>query len=107
MNTTSIRISLLVTAREKARIARKARKAGLSVGAYIRRAAQLYRPADDNRPLEVAIGQLAEAAEQAERAVDNALQFIRASNLRIEQLERAARDRSKRNSVRDSYISRR
>lgn len=94
MATNSARIPLLVSEDEKARIAAAAAAAGVSVGEYLRRAVAAYRPDDeDEAALAAMIGQLDLATERAERAIDDALAFVEASNARIERMEREAAKR--------------
>jgi len=81
------RIPVLVTAKEKAQIARMAKDAGLSMGEYLRRAAASFHPAEDDKALEAMIEQMAKTTQQASRAIDEALAFIEASNRRIATLE--------------------
>lgn len=87
MATVTERIPVLVTAREKEQIARKAKAAGLSVGEYLRRAAASFRPAEDERLLEGMIEQMVKTTAQASAAIDDALAFVEASNKRIAALE--------------------
>jgi len=93
MATATQRIPVLVTAKEKASIARMARDAGLSMGEYLRRAAVSYHPSDDDKALEGMIEQVVKTTQQASRAIDEAVAFVEASNQRIcacEALRRAA-----------------
>jgi hypothetical protein len=87
MATANERIPVLMTTKEKTRIAKKAKEAGLSMGEYMRRAAESFHPDDDNKALEAMIDQMIKATEQAEKAIDDALAFVEASNKRIEKLE--------------------
>ena len=81
------RIPILVTAGEKSRIAAMAKSAGLSMGEFLRRAAAAYRPSNDDELLEGAITQILETTRKAERAIDDALAYVEASNRRIAQME--------------------
>ena len=81
------RIPVLVTPAEKKRIARMAKAAGLSMGAFLRRAAASYQPSEDDRILEGMIGQLTKTTAHASTALDRALAFVEASNKRIKSLE--------------------
>jgi hypothetical protein len=49
------------------------------------------RPSDDDAVLEGMIGQMVVTTEHASRAIDQALEFVEASNRRIEALEAEAR----------------
>ena len=84
----SARIPVLVTPREKAVIEQKARAAGLSVGEYLRRAAQSFTPSEDERALAGMIDQMLKATAQANKAIDAALAFVEASNRRIAAMEK-------------------
>ena len=81
------RIPVLVTAKEKAQIARMAKDAGLSMGEYLRRAAASFHPSEDDKALEGMIEQIAKTTQRANRAIDEALAFIEASDQRIAALE--------------------
>jgi hypothetical protein len=87
MATATERIPVLVTAKEKARIARMAKDAGLSMGEYLRRAAASFHPSEDDQTLEGMINQMLKTTKQANRAIDEALAFVEASNQRIAALE--------------------
>jgi uncharacterized protein (DUF1778 family) len=95
MATNSARIPVLVTKDEKARIVEAASTAGLSVGEFLRKAAAAYQPgaADDEKTLLLMIEQMNLATERAERSIDNTLAFVKASNERIDRMERAAADK--------------
>jgi hypothetical protein len=88
MSTASARIPVLVTPREKVVIEQKARAAGLSVGEYLRRAARSFTPSEDENALNAMIGQMLKTTGQANRAIDDALAFVEASNSRIAAMEK-------------------
>lgn len=91
MAANTARIPVLVSEDEKARIAEAAAAAGLSVGEFLRRAAAAYEPdADDDRALLAMIAQMEAATARAERAIDDTLAFVEASNERIARMERDA-----------------
>lgn len=87
MSTANQRIPVLVTATEKSQIAARAKRAGLSVGEYMRRAAESYSPAEDEQALIAIIDQMLKAADRAENSIDGAIAFIEASNRRIAEME--------------------
>ena len=87
MATATERIPVLVTAREKARMAKMAKDAGLSMGEFLRRAAASFRPAEDDKVLQGMILQMVKSTKQASDAIDDALSFVEASNRRIAALE--------------------
>jgi len=88
MATLSERVPVLMTPKEKANIAKKAKKAGLSMGEYLRRAGESFLP-DDDKALEGMIEQMLKTTAQANQALDDALAFVEASNQRIAAMESA------------------
>ncbi len=87
MATATERIPVLVTAKEKALIAKRAQDAQLSMGEFLRRAASSFHPDEDQRMLEGMIGQMLKTTAQANAAIDDALAYIEASNKRITAME--------------------
>ncbi len=87
MSIANQRIPVLVTAAEKSQIAKRAKKAGLSMGEYMRRAAQSYSPSEDEKALSAMIDEMLLATERAENAIDEAIAFVEASNKRIAKME--------------------
>ena len=87
------RVQVLMTPAEKKRVVSKANKAGLTTGEYMRRAAEGYRPADDDKALESMINEMNKATRNAETAIDDALAFVAASNKRIAEMEAKAKGR--------------
>lgn len=81
------RITVLMTTQAKARIARRARKAGLSLGEYFRRAAAAFPPSGTDLSQECLVDQWCAATERANTAIDDALDFVNASNRRIAMME--------------------
>ena len=81
------RIPILVTAEQKARIARAAEAAGLSMGEYLRRAAAAYDPTQDAGAFDAVAEQIRHSAERASRALDAALQAVAASEQRLARLD--------------------
>ena len=86
----SERIPVLLTAAEKGRIVKMSKAAGLSMGEFMRRAAATFRPSEDDKMLEGMITQMNKASAQASAAIDDALEFVEASNKRIARMERKA-----------------
>ena len=84
------RIVVQATAQDKAAFAAKARKLDMPLSELMRRGALAYQSSDTDAEL----GALAEAAkaaaEKAGAAIDDALDFIEASNRRIAAMEAAA-----------------
>jgi translation initiation factor 2B subunit (eIF-2B alpha/beta/delta family) len=84
------RVSILMTPAEKKRVTTKARKAGISVGEYIRRATSKYRNNENDQVMEAMIEQMNQATERAEQAIDDALNYVTESNQRIAKMEAEA-----------------
>ena len=87
MATATERIPVLVTSQEKAKIAKMAQDAHLSMGEFLRRAAASFRPGEDDKMLEGMIEQMLKSTAQASAAIDDALAFVEASNRRISAME--------------------
>ncbi len=87
MATATERIPVLVTAQEKARIAKMAKEAHLSMGEFLRRAASSFRPNEDEKMLEGMIDQMLKTTARTSSAIDDALAFVEASNQRIAAME--------------------
>lgn len=85
------RVPVLMTPAEKRRVVAKARKAGLTTGEYMRRAAEGFRPENDDKAFEAMIDQMNQATANAEKAIDDALAFVAASNQRIADMEADAK----------------
>lgn len=83
------RIPVLLTREQKARLARRAKALNLTMGEYVRRAAEAYDPEADTKALEGLIQRLRESAKQAERAMDEALASVSKSRKRIADMEAA------------------
>ena len=81
------RITVLMTAQAKARIARRAKSAGLSLGEYFRRAAAAFPPSGVELSQECLLDQLCAATERANAVIEDALDFVDASNRRIATME--------------------
>jgi hypothetical protein len=87
MTTTTEQIPVLVTRQEKERIARLASEAGISMGEFLRRAAESFRPEDETEMLVGLIDQMLKTTARASDAIDDALEFVEASNRRMAALE--------------------
>ena len=87
MATATERVPVLMTPDEKNRVVSKAKKFGITIGEYMRRAADGYRPAEDDEALEAMIHEMNKATDNAERAIDDAMDFVKASNQRIKIME--------------------
>ena len=88
MATATERIPVLVTTTEKGKIAGLAKSAGLSMGEFMRRAAAAFHPSEDDQMLEGMIEQMKKTTVQANIAIDKALDYVDASNKRIDSMER-------------------
>lgn len=87
MTTATQRIPVLVTAAEKARIAKMAKGTGLSMGEFLRRAAASFSPSQDDTAMEGMIGQMLKTTKAANHALDDALAYVEQSNKRIAAME--------------------
>ena len=85
------RVPVLMTPAEKKRVVSKAKKAGLTTGEYMRRAAEGYRPAEDDKALEAMIEEMNKATKNAEKVIDHTLTFVAESNKRISEMEAKAK----------------
>lgn len=92
MATATKRIPVLVTAQEKARIAKLAKDSGLSMGEFLRRAAESFRPDDESEILSGMIDQMIKTTNRASEAIDDALEFIEASNKRMAALDATCKE---------------
>ncbi len=88
MATVSERITVLVTRAEKRRIAKLAKKAGVSRGEFMRRAALSYCPPVGGAALDQMLALMNNSTSRASAAIDGALAFVAASNRRIAEMER-------------------
>jgi len=89
------RIVVHATAQDKKAIAAKARRLNLPVSELMRRGAFAYEPEEEGQELAMLAELAAAAADRAGAAIDDALEYIAASNERIEAVEsQAARRRS-------------
>ena len=83
------RIPILLTRQQKARLAKRAKAANLTMGEFVRRATEAYQPDADEKTLEKLIDQVKETADQATRAVETALARVAESQKRIADMESA------------------
>lgn len=90
MATASERLVVQLTAREKREIRRRAREAGLNVSEFVRRVAAGPAP-DQDRELNELLKQTAISAQESIAMIDDALDFINASNQRIARMEAKAK----------------
>ena len=84
------RLSVLVTSSEKSQIRKRAKEAGLSLSEFMRVAAKYYIPAEkieETMALNFMIDEMNKATERAEKAIDETIQYVDASNRRISKLE--------------------
>lgn len=83
------RVPVLMTPAEKKRVVAKARRAGLKTSEFMRRAAEGFSPDEDDNALSAMIDEMNKATESAEKAIDETLAFVSASNKRIRKMEAA------------------
>lgn len=86
MATGSERITVLVTRAEKKRIAKLAKKAGVSRGEFMRRAALSYCPPFEQAMLDQVLALMINSTSKASAAIDHTLEFVDASNRRIAEM---------------------
>jgi hypothetical protein len=91
MATATEQIPVLVTSQEKERIAKLADDAGLSMGEFLRRAAESFRPEDEDALLGM-IDQMLKTTARTSEAIDDALEFVDVSNKRMAALEAARKE---------------
>jgi hypothetical protein len=89
------RIPLLVTPTQKALFVKKAKASKLTVNEFVRRAAEIYNPSDDDEALLRLIAQVKQTTREATAALDAALRSCSDSNRRIADMEAAHAARSK------------
>jgi hypothetical protein len=91
MHTRNKRIVVHVTKTEHARIAKGAEQAGLSISAFMRRAAFAAQTKDGGPALSAMIDAVIEGTKRAEQAIDDTLEYVARSNERIGSMEAEAR----------------
>ena len=91
MATATEEIPVLVTSEEKERIARLADDAGLSMGEFLRRAAESFRLEDEEVLLGM-IDQMLKTTAKTSEAIDDALEFVDVSNKRMAALEASRKE---------------
>lgn len=98
MATATERIVVQVTPQQKANIADTAKQLGLNISDFMRRAAEAFHGAPENRELEALLRQVEMSTQQANEAIDNALASIAVSEQRLAVLEttKASKTRSAR-----------
>jgi uncharacterized protein (DUF1778 family) len=90
------RIPLLVTPAQKALFAKKAKASKLTVNEFLRRAAEVYNPSDDDEALLRLVAQVKQTTREATAVLEAALASCAESITRIADMEAAhAADRSK------------
>jgi hypothetical protein len=92
---TTERIPLLVTPTQKALFIKKAKASKLTVNEFVRRAAEVYNPSDDDEALMRLVAQVKQTTREATAALDAALKSCADSNRRIADMETAHVARSK------------
>jgi uncharacterized protein (DUF1778 family) len=89
------RIPLLVTPKQKAAFTKKAKASKLTVNEFVRRAAEVYNPGDDDEALTRLVAQVKQTTQEATAALDAALKSCADSNRRIANMEAAHVARSR------------
>ena len=93
------RIVVQATVQDKKAIAAKARLLDIPVSELMRRGAFAYQPSESDAELGVLADAAKAAADRAGTAIDNALDFIEASNKRIAAMEAKASKASVRKAA--------
>lgn len=93
------RLVVLLTPEEKAAIAARAKDANLTMGEFVRRAADSYVSRDDEPVFAGLIAQVEKSTRQANKALDDALKVVADSNKRIAQMETAHAKRPARKAA--------
>jgi len=83
------RIPVLVTPQQKEAIASRAKAANMAIGEFLRRAAESFRPTEDDEAVEQLLEQVKRTTAEASKAIDTALREIAASQKRIARMESA------------------
>jgi hypothetical protein len=83
------RIPLLVTPAQKALFAKKAKASKLTVNEFVRRAAEVYDPGDDDEALLRLVAQVKQTTSEANAALQAALVSCASSAARIADMEAA------------------
>ena len=83
------RIPLLVTPTQKTLLVKRAKASNLTVNEFVRRAAEVYDPTDDDKAWGRLIEQVKTTTREATSALDATLQSCDASNKRIAAMEAA------------------
>jgi hypothetical protein len=96
MSTATSRIPILVTSEQKLSITKKAKKANLSVGEYIRQAAVAYDPKANTEELSFILDQIKNTSEQTLAALDKTIRSVKLSQNRINKVEQVAQQRKKK-----------
>jgi hypothetical protein len=84
MSIASLHIPVPVTLKQKARISKMAKEAGLTIGEFMRRAADSHVSREDEELLEGLIRQLNKSTAKTIATVDQAIAVIDASHRRID-----------------------
>lgn len=89
------RIPLLVTSAQKALFTKRAKASKLTVNEFVRRAAEVYNPSDEDEALIRLVAQVKQTTHEATAALDVALKSCADSNRRIADMEAAHAARNK------------
>jgi mobilization protein NikA len=89
------RIPLLVTPTQKALLVKKAKASKLTVNEFVRRAAEVYDPSDDDEAWLRLVAQVKQTTHEAAAALEAALKSCAESNSRIADMEAVHVARSK------------
>lgn len=85
------RVPVLMTVAEKKRIVARAKKAGLTIAEYMRRAAEGFSPDQDEAALIAMIVEMNRVTAKTEKTIEATLKYVAGSNKRIARLEARAK----------------
>lgn len=89
MQTATERIPVLVTKLQKQKFTAKAKAAGISTGEFLRQAGENYSATEDQDLLNGLLDQVLKVTAKTEQAIDDALEFVAASEQRLTELEQS------------------
>jgi hypothetical protein len=83
MSTATERFPVLLTKDQKLRLHRKAKGANLTMGEFLRQAAERFQPEEDSELLEQLATEVVRSTKRAIQSIDETLKFVAASEKRL------------------------
>jgi len=93
MPATSIQVPVLMSPAQKARLARKARAAGLTMGELLRQGGERFAPQEDLTMLDHLAKNVIRTTNKAIRSIDKTLSVVAESEARIAAMTKAHKKR--------------